>query len=915
MKVDAVSKEGRGAMAVMRRDLASPTGKRWGTLVSYALIGLVCGLPIAALYEAFLNKLAKNFAEDFEWLKPWYYWVLTVFFLWLVGRQLKLNVAHFRHLGRYPPTITAVVIALFLGTLTFDIWLRYWVGDGDVLACEVLWIVLLIVCVIFLCLRIWQERVFQAMKLEEQVKPREAVGTANLTAMPVETLISWLEHETPVEQVEHDLLDARGRAKRIWEALTKFRTGRDGDQLHQTVVLHGSFGSGKTSIVNFLEHAAMGNNNETPIFVYVSCWGFSSVAAQEHILEEAIEAVSQHVDCLGLTRLPPAYAAAIEKTSSWLSILADSFQRAKTPAQVLQQLTTVLEAINAQLVIIIEDSDRNAEDFDQRQIEAMLCNFREVGRVSFLLTAGDGSTIEFSKIAENTHFMTPLRPDVSRAVLGKVYDYCVNSWPDVSLSHVDGGTVTHGIQTNLFRTIGMRTWADALPRLVDTPRELKQIGRALISSWNVLHGEVSLEELLMVTTLRYAAPAVFTFLGTHLSELRKLRPKPLLTRSNSQNLGVPHPEEETDSERASYLEKKWEQAVERPGYDRDALEAILLELIPATERITGKSVWNLTTGRSQSINSDRWAIYWERISQERIGDELKDQDVISVVVKARNAHKMEALGKAFAASTEFANMVLFFEDRQRVLHTDDALHAAHVILEQQRKTMTNQDAFEIPILDKLADWIKRYNIENEKFAQWIREELIVCFPKHLDLANFLYFRLIRNRFSGDDSHMGDDLRKVMADSARAHYSNMDADMFASCFSGRHFFALDGLLSPDDARLGAEWLIRLKEWSWLAELLVESMKKHPAVIKPQVIWVFGHCDNNRYLFYPYQFSMKAIQEFFGARMAEVFRMLAEPIPNLVAEPRNLEIIASAQAEASKVAQQHSKSNADTLRACE
>src|SRR5205085_3845959 len=63
-------------------------------------------------------------------------------------------------------------------------------------------------------------------------------------------------------------------------------------------------------------------------------------------------------------------------------------------------------------------------------------------------------------------------------------------------------------------------WPTNVAELLNTPRTLKAVLRSVVDSWEHLHGEVDFDELLIVTTLRYSAGPVFSFLVRRFADLQ-----------------------------------------------------------------------------------------------------------------------------------------------------------------------------------------------------------------------------------------------------------------------------------------------------------------------------------------------------------------------------------------------------------
>ena len=882
------------------------TKQRWLTLFAYSLLGLACGLPLAALYTAFLGKVADQFSADFCWLKPLWFWIVSIILFCVVRCQFRSRIVHLRHLWSYPPCFVAVVIAAIAAVVFFEIYQRWWLPLDEQMDCIVLWMLIFGALLILVWLWFSQRKQFQCSWHHCKVPNTQSYKPSELMTMPIQELLVWIEDEKPVRESHYDFLNAKARALRVQAALNKPRKMHDVQGTVQTVVIQGSFGAGKTTIANLIEEAASQNTKDLQIVLNVSCWGFSSSAAREFILERVVEEVSKHADCLSLQRLPPAYAAAIAKTDSWLNAVTESFSVSPKPVEVLKRLSPILEVINARLVIIIEDSDRNADDFDQKQIEAMLHDFRQVNRVSFVLTVGTNSEIEVSKIAEYILTIPPLPPEVSLTVIDQVRNHCRHNWQTIDLTGAIHGRGDLRSEASVFGQMALQSWVIGLAKLIETPRVLKQVCRAYLSAWEHLHGEVDFDELLMVVALRHAAPEIFSFLCVHFNDLLKLKAAPPASREGSQRAGIDHPENMEDERHAAHLKDRWLRAIEAlDASQTSAGVAILAELIPATSRITGSSIWRITrTNRAQGIRSKRGHIYWERLVGEMVSEELHDQRVLGPLFEAIKRNSVERLAKSFQDSAEFSKMLIFFEGYYPRLDCDLALALARAVLEGLRQAVPSMQPAEFPVLNDLADWIGVHHVPRELLAGWVKQQIADCFPFHLHLANSIYRCLVKDVFPPTEEK---ECREVLVESAKTHYAGMDADTFVSCFNKAYAFSLVELLFLDDPRyIRADgWHANPEEWSCLARVLLEAVEKHPDVLKPQMIFAFGRYLDRGRLSAPFQFSTEVVEGVFGDKSAQVYALLAEPFTSAPMEPSDLARIQEAQAAAARLYSEKTK----------
>jgi len=350
--------------------------------------------------------------------------------------MIRLGGLHARHFARYaivyPPTWFAVIPIPIEG-----IFLRRWYGitlfggaDDEVL----LWAVALwaLSPLIAICL-FGARRAFEPSRVPAPAD-EAALGAGTLETLashPEHRLITWLEREQPVESVSDDMFGARHVARRI--------AGRFYDKRIPTIGLVGPWGSGKSSTLRLVEHYVrkdrefatemrakwregregwqLARNFFPPSILTcsVSAWGLLDADGATVVLRDAVRCLSKHVDCLGLQSLPGEYEKALTGLGpTWVQVPL-ALSREHNPTEALRQLDPILAAINARLVIFIEDLDRNLGEPDMaisqdvrtkgtgararvntrvvvppkasvfRSVQSMLDRLRDLDNVSFVL--------------------------------------------------------------------------------------------------------------------------------------------------------------------------------------------------------------------------------------------------------------------------------------------------------------------------------------------------------------------------------------------------------------------------------------------------------------------------------------------------------------------------------------------------
>ena len=849
---------------------------RWRDVLGYSIVGAFLAVPvgggIAQMVEGFSGTLVKSGIPQAVLSFSIY-----LIALWMVWRQSGAKVWHFRHLATYPPTLAAVPVSLWMivGILYISPFFpeekaRYAICQTVLMAAAIITFVAIAVALTTAFCSSIQKR-----RHQRSVRERKIVSK-DIFSMPLEELFSWLSSETPIARSAQDMFGANERAQRIAKALQTERNGEDGRTLRQTVVVQGPFGAGKSSVLKLAEDYACADSDEHYIFVHVQCWGFSSIAAQEHILEKAIEKLGEEVDCLSLRSISAAYVDAINETNSWVGTIFRMFSPSASPLHHLKRFTPLLGATNAQLVIIIEDTDRNGSDFDQKHLEAMLYNFREVERVSFVLTAGDRSEIEFPKIAEYILFLPPLMEDKVLALLDRMRQYCLTSVPFIDPTVGAEGNSSRNrpdalrasaaagrMATDMLGFEG-QPWAGALASLLNTPRRLKQTLFILKSRWEILRGEVDVDELIILSALRVCAPGVFTFLGSHLRDLEPL--------FRHQGNNPTQDEMQRRNDRISYLKYRWGKVVEDSGCDPAVLGVILAELVPLSASLTGVRCW--THGnRCQSIRSKRGDIYWERLTAESLIDgDVRDQDVLSVLAEATDDKGIIVLGQRAAASEEFTDLVTFFNRFSRRIEIDSLLQAAEIALKLVRPFRRSSLGGVSTIFESIKLWFSFVPHNDIRFRDWVIKQICDYLPYYLEDANFLYFDTMRERLGLENLRF---VRERVMERCREVFENMTADKFSSCFDKDYPYALGHLIRLDNKNSDA-LMARAKDWRWMAPLLLQSMESHPEIMVPQVMMMFGTYGPGGTMPTFFNYNEDEMSLMFGDDLRCAVSLLAQPV---------------------------------------
>jgi len=157
----------------------------------------------------------------------------------------------------------------------------------------------------------------------------------------------------------------------------------------------------------------------------------------------------------------------------------------------------------------------------------------------------------------------------------------------------------------------------AMAGLLNTARKLKAMMRCAKRAWGSLHGEASLEDIILVASLRETCPAAFAYLVRHYAELRQL----------AGSHGA--------AELRELLQKLWKEEVGE-GRETGCAFVIVANLFPAL-----RGSFSFGDTRQRVRVHDR---YWNRVIGERIGQsEARDQEVLRHIDECKSGNQKALL--------------------------------------------------------------------------------------------------------------------------------------------------------------------------------------------------------------------------------------------------------------------------------
>ncbi|MBA2585795.1 MAG: hypothetical protein H0U99_04850 [Chthoniobacterales bacterium] len=265
------------------------------------------------------------------------------------------------------------------------------------------------------------------------------------------------------------------------------------------------------------------------------------------------------------------YIDAISRDIGWLGIFRVFVSRHLSPLEELQRLSPILRSVGYDVVVVIEDVDRNGRNFDLSDIQALLARFKEVDGVSFVLTIANEQQVDFARICEFIEVVPTLDQEQTLRLIHRVRAMCLNRFDDLlpdAPAALTADDDRYSVASIFFGDF--RYWQHALASLISNPRVLKFTLRRLVAAWQDLHGEVNIDLLLISSALRSAASPAFSFLVENYDRIRSA--EKTLKSSDAIEAQREKPAEE--------LRADWDRLLSKNVIDLRNVSVLILQLLP-----------------------------------------------------------------------------------------------------------------------------------------------------------------------------------------------------------------------------------------------------------------------------------------------------------------------------------------------
>ncbi len=822
--------------------------RRWELVLALTVVVAVALQLLLPLAWTYLSALQLPYSPFFGGLAAW---VGTVLVFYVAIGALRIRAGQWRSIPKYPPLWLAALLGGVLAAV------------GEHLSPQLR---------PHSVLTDWQ-------RIYPFVLPVSAMGMAILLRRSQSSGAAAQAHETPtaerdtswhridnwihsgehpITHHEHDLFQHHRIAQRIAR-----RVGAEGGPL----ALLGEFGTGKTSILN-LARAEMNALTPTVLVADFDVW---AVPKPEDIprlaLDKIVGALDAHIDTLELRHLPLKYQrlVAAEPTSRLARVFG--LDPATDSLEVLARLSPLLEVLDARLVLIVQDVERLGPRFDTRHLARLLWALRqEVDRAMFILALHPGrSSLDYSKLCDTIELVPPVRTQQARGLLAHAYQQWTTTFSDIDPhpSRPHGGRLmlteptSNGMQEYL-SSAGADTPVDALVSLLRTPRALKHALRRIDQTWQTLHGEADLDDIIILAALRQAEQPAYDFLTGAIDAARH-EPSEILPRTMT-------------------VKQEWQEA--KKGLTNPGAVQRLVDLLDIQQLMEGPVV--SSTRSPQGLHMSEPTDYFRRIAAEALDlDELRDQTVLRDILDWRRTRGGNLVASLLGESGETGHYAGVWEKFS-------AFHLSTVPPDTELMELTS--AVVTGVLERdgaaaagdhpaiIALWRTcGRQPQNGQFDEWLHGLILGTISGSLNLANDLYYY-----WTGSHGVVSDDqrrnIRSAMVSAVRRQLHS--GRCLARALTKQHPYTVMGLVtqSGDDSSVSAYAAWR----DFLPQLLIGGAKHDPDAVVPElanlaggtgsytVMGVAGRTKMVRH----YEIDRERMASLFGEKLDEMLRLLAE-----------------------------------------
>lgn len=613
------------------------------------------------------------------------------------------------------------------------------------------------------------------------------------------------------------------------------------------------------------------------------------------MLAGAIASVETEIDTFHVSSLPESYRQTFSAGGEWIDSISNLVLGRRDPSDQFGRLSDLLGEIDARLVIVVENLDRNdSRTFDVQEVLAFLQQLKDFENLRFILAAGQSAPprIDFGKLCDHIEYLRSIHPSQAFALVSRIRERCHDQsvFPFVDLGAPDRQYRWNPMTGLMLRDLEAMSLSDAISVLLSTPRSLRHTLERTYESWKVLYGEIDWDHLLAVNVLRFAAPECFSFIVRHWDRLKS-------PPSDGRSFG----KDRLERVKQSILDE-WQRATAGVEWNPTAAEVVMEFILPSTsawlgdERPTG-------TAPPQGIQYER---YWIRALNESLPpDSVRDQVVIRDTLEWQTTQDADsALITGICDADRYSNVWEDVAGRFLTDKPDEILLICQQVLVRimaQHGSAASHDSQGFVAVWRFANRRVR---DREQNAEWMKSRISEAAKVSLELVDSVW------HYFGTPGKYSI-LRKEDCDEVRAHEISTlrdeirDSDDLSRVMHPSHPYVLYQLVfdpgehNPDSAG-------DIPAWTWIAPILLDALRGGNQVVAVGVSSLISRRDSGSRR-EPWVVDPNILFAFFPNDASEVVDLLCSLAKHVEAEDQQL--LVRAIAESGRIAIQERESTSD------
>ncbi len=551
----------------------------------------------------------------------------------------------------------------------------------------------------------------------------------------------WINSgERPITTAEEDRFSGTHMSDRIMDHI------RNNEP---SIALIGPMGSGKSSILN-LVFECIAQSDPSTLVVKCDLWRARTPEEIPQVIISAIvNALDTVCDTIGLRDLPYTYRRLVAAEPSGTLHRIFSIDDQTTSLHKLDRVYSILEILDRRIVLAVEDFERLPSSFNATHLSRFLWAIREIPRCCTIIAVDpqrakkkdSKNDLDFAKLCDFIETVPEVPTEKTAGELINRYEYWSSRYKNDDLQVTVGGIdklefdriKKYGIQTYLLNPVH-RNPINMIAKLLATPRFVKQALHRIDRVWEQLHGEVDLNDLIILTVLRCRAPDTFQFIVTNIRVAR-------LT-SDGPERGL-----------IEGFRQNWRQVLSQET-EQEAV-CYLVDMLGIEQLRAKRAPYPNASASPQGVHLGGTTDYFARIISGTIAaDEVRDQRVLRDI-KSSKAGNHRKLADGLVMSTKLNNRYISTWVRFAKPSVQESLDISAVVID----TLLVRDSSEVdPNEPALIALSSRLNAEQNidqgtRIENWLRTQAIQHVSKSLSLASGLVLFCIRarRRDEGEDS--------------------------------------------------------------------------------------------------------------------------------------------------------------------